>query len=127
MSQPEKVSDTTAVVHLMEMPNGGASDLTLKKNTTEITTALKSITALRPVTWHWKVGNDSQQLQYGFIAQEVEKVLPNLVTTVEWEDGTERKFLSTKGLIPYLVKALEEQQQQIDILNRKMKHNETKK
>lgn len=68
----------------------------------------------------------NEQLQYGFIAQEVEKVLPNLVTTVEWEDGTERKFLSTKGLIPYLVKALEEQQQQIDSLNQRVKNREDK-
>lgn len=121
MSQSEKISDKTTVVSLLEMPNGGASDITLKKNTTEITTALKSVTALRPVTWHWKTDHDDQELQYGFIAQEVEKVFPNLVTTTRGKDGISRKFLSTKGLLPYLVKALGEQQEQINTLHRKIK------
>lgn len=104
----------------MEMPNGGASDITLKKNTSEITSALNSVLALRPVTWHWKTDVRDEELQHGFIAQEVEKVFPSLVKTMEWDDGTSRKFLSTKDLIPYLVKALEEQQRQIDFLNQKV-------
>lgn len=120
MNRSQKVSDSTATLSLMEMPNGGASDITLKKNTTEISAALKDVLALRPVTWHWKTDLHDEELQHGFIAQEVEKVFPDLVKTVAWDDGTTRKFLSTKDLIPYLVKALEEQQRQIDHLNQKV-------
>ena len=36
MKQPTKITDTSPVVTLMAMPNGGGSDIALKKNVTEI-------------------------------------------------------------------------------------------
>jgi hypothetical protein len=114
MSKHSKtVSDATRVVQLM--PNGGGSDITLKKNVLAISDALKQVLALRPVTWNWKTSGDDR-LQYGFIAQEVEDIFPDLVEVKKWKDGTQRKFLSTNELMAYLVVAIKEQQVQIDKL-----------
>lgn len=52
MRHPKKVSNRVAVVQLMEMPNGGASDVVLKKHVTEISSVLERVLALRPVTWY---------------------------------------------------------------------------
>ena len=121
MSRPAKVTDETSTVCLMEMPNGGASDITLKKSMIEISGALDRIRALRPVTWYWKTDHDNRHLQHGFVAQEVERTFPELVEDRTWDDGTDRKYLSTKELIPYLVGAIVEQQEQIDELRRTLK------
>lgn len=118
MSRHSKtVSGATRVVQLM--PNGGGSDLTLKKNVLAISDALKQVLALRPVTWNWKTDRDTRR-QYGFIAQEVEDIFPDLVEVKEWKDGTPRKFLSTNELMAYLVVAIKEQQVQIDKLQASM-------
>lgn len=62
------------------------SDLRFKKNIAPITSALDTIEKLRGVTFDWRIGeftnrNFPEGKQVGFIAQEVEKVLPELVTT----------------------------------------------
>lgn len=98
------------------MPNGGGSDITLKKDIEEIRFGLKKILSLRPVTWRWSAIERDDRLEHGFIAQEVEQVIPGLVSLDTWEDGTERKFLSTKEMIPYLVAAVQEQQKEIEEL-----------
>lgn len=104
------------IVSLQKMPTGGGSDLTLKMNVTDMQPALSKILALRPVTWDWKDRPVSIERNYGFIAQEVEKIMPDLVYVDTWTDGTERKFIKTKELLPYLVTAIKEQQAQINEL-----------
>ncbi|MGH7203152.1 MAG: tail fiber domain-containing protein [Candidatus Levyibacteriota bacterium] len=92
---------------------------------TTLDKSLEKILALRPVTWKWKSEKDGTEVEYGFIAQEVEKVIPHLVSNGKWRDGTTRKFLTVTALIPYLVAAIKEQQVQIielqSILNRRKK------
>jgi hypothetical protein len=87
------------------------SDEKLKQNILSINGGLDKIMELRGVTYNWKASPDGQAVA-GFIAQEVEKVLPGLVSQLP--DGT--KTLSKDGLIPYLVSAVQEQQKQIDTL-----------
>lgn len=84
------------------------SDQRLKENISNIVDASSIIKGLRPVSYNWK-GNTSH-LQYGFIAQEVENILPDIVT--DTEDGY--KSMQTMGLIPYLVKSQQEQISRID-------------
>ena len=127
MTSGKKLSPATKVIQLSNMPNGGASDLLLKEDVVEVTDALKRILALRPVTWYWKHEPSNKVRQHGFIAQEVEEIFPELVTIQNWDDDTSRKFLSTKELLPYLVKAIEEQQQQIKSLRQKIKALEKSK
>lgn len=109
----------TNVVILQKMPTGG-SDVALKKNISPLPASLNKITALRPVIWNWKNEAAGKDLEYGFIAQEVEKVLPDLVTLDTWIDGEEHKFLAPYKMIPYLVAAIQEQQVQIEELRRQL-------
>lgn len=121
----ESIKGAVKTVQLLEMPNGG-SDATLKKNIVEVVSALDRVLALRPVTWNWKTDAEGDGLKYGFIAQEVEEVFPDLVELKQWEDGTERKFLSTNDLMPYLIAALKEQQAQIVELRQKLNNAHAK-
>lgn len=110
----------TQLVVLQKMPTGG-SDLKLKKNVTTLPGGIEKITALRPVIWNWKNEAAGKDLEYGFIAQEVEKVLPDLITKDTWIDGTECKFLAPYKMIPYLVAAIQDQQAQIEELQLMLK------
>ena len=104
------------LVYVQAMPTGGGSDQTLKKNIEDLPFTLDRILALRPVTWEWKDETAGQQQEYGFIAQELEKELPNLVYSDVWVDGTKRKFISSQALLPHLVAAIQELQAEIDDL-----------
>jgi trimeric autotransporter adhesin len=85
-----------------------SSDSRLKQNIISLDSSTQLINQLKPVTYQWKQGNGESQV--GFIAQDVETVIPGLVSTNS--DGF--KSLNTTGIIPYLVKAFQEQQTQID-------------
>ena len=85
------------------------SDETLKQNIKTITDPLELVTSLRGVTFDWKEDGSSS---YGFIAQELEEVLPELVKTSG--DGT--KAVEYGNIISILVEAIKEQQGQIDEL-----------
>ncbi len=102
---------TIQLTQLENMPAG--SDLALKKNVSTLQSALEKILALRPVTWHWKTDTRNQQLNYGFIAQEVEQLFPDLVSSRLWQDGTDKKHIDATGIIPYAIAAMQEQQRQI--------------
>ena len=92
------------------------SDITLKKDVQIIQNELRRIVALEPSTWRWKTDSSGAPLKSGFIAQEVEKEFPDLVTESLWVDGTTRKFLNVGGLMPYVVGAVKEQQETLDEL-----------
>lgn len=89
------------------------SDKNAKKNIENIqaTSSLDIVNALRPVTYNWKTDADKADKTSGFIAQEVETVLPEMVVT---ENGTKR--LSTVGMIPYIVGAIQEVSHKVDTI-----------
>ncbi|MFZ4599038.1 MAG: tail fiber domain-containing protein, partial [Terrimicrobiaceae bacterium] len=76
------------------------SDISLKENFSEITDALEIIESLRGVTFNWK---DNKHKAYGFIAQDVEKILPDVVFEAE-----DVKSISYTQIIPILVQAVKE-------------------
>lgn len=88
------------------------SDLTLKKDIVDLDTSdlLTRVASLRPVSYRWNSDGADAPNQYGFIAQEVAALFPNLVTDGQWGDGTTRKFLNMGGLMPYVIGAVREQQ-----------------
>ena len=91
-----------------------SSDETLKKDITgyNTTTALNDILGLTAVSYHWNSEDSSLDPTHtGFIAQEVQKILPDLVAT---DATTGLLSLSYSGLTPYLVSAIQAQQQQIN-------------
>jgi hypothetical protein len=57
------------------------SDIRLKKNITELKGALEKVSRLRPVNFEYNDPSYGQGTQYGLIAQEVEKIYPELVVT----------------------------------------------
>ena len=64
-----------------------ASDERLKENIDEVEGALAKVNALRPHTYNYKPDEDlgfkeEKRVHYGFLAQEVAAVLPDLVTDV---------------------------------------------
>ena len=70
--------------------------------------ALGLVSKLRPVSFQWKDPKDDGMKgeQIGFIAQEVEKVLPSVVLTQNDKDKT--KGLKYTEVIPVLAKAIQE-------------------
>lgn len=89
------------------------SDATLKENVRDLETGLTEVMALKPRRFDWKNG-DAQNVA-GFVAQEVEQVLPELVTDYVYnkdEDGNDiiKKSLKMGDILPTLVKAIQEQQ-----------------
>ena len=102
---------------------GGLSDQRLKKNINDISGSLDNINNLRGVTFEWVddyANNKTPRLgtKYGFIAQEVESVLPSIVGTKEAE-GTDYhgyKNLSYTEVIPILVEAVKELTARIKVL-----------
>jgi collagen type VII alpha len=84
-----------------------SSDARLKQNITNLGNAISIINALKPVTYQWNGGSDAQ---YGFIAQDVQAVLPDLVTTNS--DGY--LSLSKDEILPFVVKSIQETNARID-------------
>ncbi len=125
------------------------SDEKLKQNIKEVTSAISIINQLHPKTYQFRQDGDYKLMNlphgqhYGLIAQEVEKVLPNLVKNSKFDAGNaaqnnkpiadarhpeaetaatknggaiDYKALNYTELIPILVKGMQEQQQTIQSL-----------
>ena len=65
-----------------------SSDLRFKKNITPFGRALEKVASLQPVNFYWRADEYSDKhfgmsQTFGLIAQDVEKVLPELVTSDE--------------------------------------------
>jgi hypothetical protein len=86
------------------------SDARLKQRISNLKSGLAEVMQLRPVTWTWKK-KPEHGVQLGLIAQEVESVLPELVTE---KDAEQTKGLNYIGLLPVMIKATQEQQAQIE-------------
>lgn len=80
------------------------SDQSLKKNILPITSTLSSLLALNGYTYNWKDDKKEQTLQSGFLAQEVQKIYPHLVSTSE--KGT--LGVNYIGLMPMIIEAMKE-------------------
>jgi hypothetical protein len=102
----------------------GSSDARFKKNVRPVTNALDKVKALQGVYFNWNQEafpekNFSDKTELGFIAQEVEKVLPEVV----FKDNTSEEYRSVKydKVVALLVEAIKEQQKQIDNLKDQVK------
>ncbi|HLP86575.1 MAG TPA: tail fiber domain-containing protein [Candidatus Paceibacterota bacterium] len=122
------VTDATTLLRLQDADstcdfnaNTGAptcgSDLTLKKNIINQVDNLNKVLSLRPVTYNWLTDADGVNIKHGFIAQEVEEIMPELVTESKWIDGSTKKFLQTAGMTPYIVGAIKEMNLKIEGIN----------
>ncbi|HWO07158.1 MAG TPA: tail fiber domain-containing protein [Candidatus Paceibacterota bacterium] len=89
-----------------------SSDARLKDDVVAIERGLADVRALQPVSFRWKEGEKEGATDIGFIAQDVEAIVPAAVQT--GADGI--KAVDYSKLIPLLVRAVQEQQAQIDVL-----------
>lgn len=113
-------SDPQALLHV----NGDAlargswrqeSDIRLKEDINPLKDSLDKILGLEGVSFKFK-NNQEQGTQIGVIAQDVEKVVPEVVST--GEDGY--KSVSYQNLVPLLIEAMKEQQKQIEELKKEL-------
>lgn len=104
------------------------SDAREKTNIQRISNALGTIRELRGVRFNWKDARTRDEKPHlGLIAQEVMKVLPEVVAPEDEKSaGDERYALHYSGLIPILIEAVKEQQQQIDTLEKRLAEMETR-
>ena len=93
------------------------SDERFKENIVDIDTGLTEVMSLKPRKFDWKDGNGKDiKNDTGFIAQEVETVLPDLIDGFMHNDLDDAKSIKMGDMIPTLVKAIQEQQTIIDDL-----------
>jgi hypothetical protein len=101
------------------------SDARLKTGITTLTNSLSKLSLLRGVSYYWKDKEKSTQQQIGLIAQEVEKIYPELVGS----DNNGNKTVNYIGLIAPLIEAVKElgnKTEEINTLNKKVEMLESK-
>jgi hypothetical protein len=91
------------------------SDYRLKENVQPMQNALDSISALKPVTYTWKVDGSSGQ---GFIAHELQEVVPDCVTgekdAADDEGNPIYQGIDTSFLVATLTAAIQELKAELD-------------
>lgn len=102
------------------------SDISFKEDINTINSALDKVMQLRGVTYKFKadvltdasdtltvLSTEEKPTQMGVIAQEIEEIVPEVVSTQP--DG--KKYVAYSNLIGLLIEAIKEQQSQIEELN----------
>jgi hypothetical protein len=90
-----------------------ASDVSLKKDIADIEYGIDTVKSLKPRKYKLK---SSDLEQVGFVAQEMEVHIPEVVSTGITPDGDEQKGISYGQLTAVLTKAIQEQQTIIEAL-----------
>jgi hypothetical protein len=101
------------------------SDEREKKHIYQISESLDKVLDLRPTKFTWK---ETDKEDVGFIAQEVEQVIPEVVETTKGfidvdneKQSEERKTIAYPKLIPYLVDTIQHLTKRIEELEKKVK------
>lgn len=91
------------------------SDESLKENIEDLNNPLSLITSLRGVTYQFK-DRKSRKSNIGLIAQEVEKIVPEIVNT----EKNGLKSIDYTALIPLLIESVKIQQKTIEVLKKEL-------
>jgi hypothetical protein len=101
------------------------SDREWKKDIETFSGSLNKVLELRPRKFKWK--KDDKE-DYGFIAQEVEKIIPNVVQSQGFSkagkntgDSKKHKTIDYAKLTPYLVDTIQELSKRVKELEEKIK------
>ena len=84
------------------------SDIRLKKNIKNLNYGLEEVLKLRPVSFYYKTDTTNTEPKIGFIAQEVESLVPEAVQI--WKDSMQTRHMLYAEMVPVLTKAIQEQQ-----------------
>ncbi len=95
------------------------SDERLKKDVTAMPSILDKLMKIKPVTYHFNFEKDNDPISVGFLAQNLQSQFPELVRPVENKEG-QPSYLTVNyaGLGVLAVKAVQEQQSEIEILKK---------
>jgi Chaperone of endosialidase len=116
-------------------PNGSyvtVSDSRLKTDKQQLQPVLSKLMHLNPVTYKYTFESPASNLSFGFIAQDVKKIFPELVIELKGESGyngiTDLKLMNYDGFGVIAIKAIQEQQliiqqlqNQVDELKKEMR------
>jgi len=110
-------------IHATSTSISAISDATLKTNVKNLETGLAEINKLQPRRFDWINGDGTNVA--GFISQEVQTVLPDLVSESLYshnEDGSDvhKLYLKMGDMIPTVVKAIQELSAQVTALQQKV-------
>lgn len=93
------------------------SDKALKEKIKPLKVGRDAIMKLKPVSYVWKTGKDKTDIKYGFIAQDVEKV----ISDITYKDKSSNAMgIASLEMIPIVVKAMQEQQSHIEMLEARL-------
>lgn len=101
------------------LTNTNPSDERLKENITDLGYGLNEILQLRPVSYNWINDTANQGTQFGFIAQEVQEIMPELInefTITEDDEEVVRLGLDKEAIFVTLVNAIKELKAEIELL-----------
>ena len=98
---------------------GACSDIRYKQNITELNNSLANVLKIKGVNYFWRVDEFPQnkfnkEQQIGFIAQDIEKIYPEIVFT----DKDGYKSVDYSRLTPVLVEDIKEQNKQNENLQK---------
>lgn len=94
------------------------SDMTLKKNIITNKYGLNTILAIKTYEYQY-IGDKNQKKHLGVMAQELETILPTLVA--EKKKESDKLAVNYLELIPVLIKAIQDQNTQIELLKEEIK------
>jgi hypothetical protein len=106
------------------------SDFVAKKNVIPISNSLQKINNLQGVTFDWNEEvvpelSQNESTQMGLIAQEVEKIVPEVVSNTIVENQ-QLKSIKYENLVALLIEGMKEQQEQINSLKETVQELSTK-
>lgn len=87
------------------------SDARLKHRITDLNYGLATIAQLTPVSFYW-IDKDSQGRKIGLIAQELQEVIPEVVSSTD--DPSIPLGVNYAEIVPVLIKGMQEQQEIIE-------------
>lgn len=92
------------------------SDIRTKRNIAALPYGLREVLKMQPVSYQWR--NDaSNQKKIGLIAQEVQSIVPEVVIGNEKQETLGMNYAE---LVPVLINAIKQQQQQIEALKKRI-------
>jgi hypothetical protein len=119
--------DLGGTIHATSTSITAISDQSLKTNVKPLETGLAEVMRLQPRRFDWVDQTKTEGTNIaGFIAQEVEQILPDLVGSFKYNDNETKLGLKMGDMIPTLVKAIQEQQATIASLTTRIATLEAK-
>ena len=111
---------TTFVNNLCNL-NSPTSDCRLKENINPIPYGLKELTKLEPVSYNFK-SDESKAIKYGFLAQKIQEVMPDLIKyhPTDLVDGDKVLQFEKEAVWASMVNAIKELKNRVELLESKL-------